>query len=525
MKALQVNEALNFERGQDPKSAMDIGISNKLKWDRVNPNGSFLPAEEVIQYLKKPILLKYIIKGLRSQPEWTIDYQVKMLNFLIDNGGSCWLSEIRPLRGIPLKTMSRIFNSLYQKEILVREKIGNRTKIHLNIPKDISESINFERGGTNPLVSMGIGEVSKRVFNTVEEASEWCFNFPKICTDGDSEKWPKKVWYPKDERYAEGYYTILGIESLKIIKWIKNNLLIKGEDYITLKEAKDIWDGVKELIKNKSELKEGFRFERGINPLKSMDIGLKEKRTFNNIEEAAQWAYLIPEVYANGKIKKWPTDISWYKKDFHENRKIYTILPNGPTGILGAKNIDYIISRLGIVKWIKENLIMVGDPDGRIGLRESKDILDRLEEIIWEHLNVNESFNFERREDPFKSMNIGIKSKRIFKDIEELAQWAYLFPEVYTNNNIKKWPLDINSYKKEDRSISPELFLPERIFGLLNAKKFQNLTSRLEIVKWFKNNIHWEGDPIEWGLGLKDAKNTLERLEEIIWSHLDINNF
>lgn len=121
--------------------------------------------------------------------------------------------------------------------------------------KIVRENINFERGQDNPLISLNIGRSSKRSFKNIEEAAQWYYEFPQICTEGELKKWPNKVsynksYYKENEEIGFLNFSIPGIESLRIVKWIKNNLTLEDRDYMGLREAKDIWDKLKEIIKN-----------------------------------------------------------------------------------------------------------------------------------------------------------------------------------------------------------------------------------------------------------------------------------
>ncbi|MDD5648942.1 MAG: hypothetical protein PHF86_00750 [Candidatus Nanoarchaeia archaeon] len=116
--------------------------------------------------------------------------------------------------------------------------------------KLVRENINFERE-VDPKIFMGIGRSVKRIFKNTEEASQWCYEFPSICTEGILKEWPYKVLYNRENNLQ---FTIPKIEGLKIVKWIKNNLLLEeNKDYLSLKDAKEIWDKLKEIVKNKSE--------------------------------------------------------------------------------------------------------------------------------------------------------------------------------------------------------------------------------------------------------------------------------
>lgn len=116
--------------------------------------------------------------------------------------------------------------------------------------KIVRENINFERE-VDPKIFMGVGRSVKRIFKNTDEASKWCYEFPIICTEGILKEWPNKVYYYSKDN---SQFTIPKIEGLQVVKWIKNNLLLEeNEGYLSLKNAKEIWDKLKEIVKNKAE--------------------------------------------------------------------------------------------------------------------------------------------------------------------------------------------------------------------------------------------------------------------------------
>ena len=114
---------------------------------------------------------------------------------------------------------------------------------------------------------------------------------------------------------------------------------------------------------------------------------------------------------------------------------------------------------------------------------------------------VSERLNFERGKNPKSSMGIGLAARRVFKDTEDAAQWAFQFPEVCTGGEVKvkeEWP----NFFSMDKSL------------IRYRLKDSNL--RLRIAKWFKNLAYLENSFEGWTMGLKDAKDVLERVEKII---------
>jgi hypothetical protein len=110
--------------------------------------------------------------------------------------------------------------------------------------------------------------------------------------------------------------------------------------------------------------------------------------------------------------------------------------------------------------------------------------------------------NFKRGTDPLKSMSIGISQKRIFKDVEDAALWAILFPGEYTSGVVDDW-----------FGIDPVRNIP--FFNFYDGR-FGVTTGKLQMVKWFKDNIKWEGYGISDTIGLRDAKMIADRIEELL---------
>jgi len=105
--------------------------------------------------------------------------------------------------------------------------------------------------------------------------------------------------------------------------------------------------------------------------------------------------------------------------------------------------------------------------------------------------------NFERGKDPLRSMGIGHSQKREFASIREAAEWALLFPAEYTDGQITKWSRDMIS--------SGRLELPNGVH-----------TGWLQMVKWMKDNIRIPSLFGNEKIGLKEAKNVIDLMREMI---------
>lgn len=112
--------------------------------------------------------------------------------------------------------------------------------------------------------------------------------------------------------------------------------------------------------------------------------------------------------------------------------------------------------------------------------------------------------NFERHHDPLKALRMGRRQKRLFKDIKEVVQWILLFPEECTEGIVNNW---FGIGKNGEYFFNFDK-------GIFNIESF-DLFGKLPIVKWLKNNIHWEQWP-EDSIGLKECKEIIDRAEMLI---------
>jgi hypothetical protein len=112
-------------------------------------------------------------------------------------------------------------------------------------------------------------------------------------------------------------------------------------------------------------------------------------------------------------------------------------------------------------------------------------------------LRVYEAMDFERGRDPKTTLNIGLTAKRDFDTIDELVEWMFRFPEVFSEGQIREW-----DYKIERKKYGPDYYV------IQYPQLRRNL---LEYVKWIKKNIK-NSYGYDWGLkDSKDAFNSLER--------------
>jgi len=117
--------------------------------------------------------------------------------------------------------------------------------------------------------------------------------------------------------------------------------------------------------------------------------------------------------------------------------------------------------------------------------------------------NVYENIGFERKRDPIESMGIGQVSRRDFGSEDEVLDWIYKFPTVYTEGRIKKFTPESLIKKKyiSDKDVVEDNYYTQ-IRGI----------SGIDLVKWIKGNLTINNEDIN----LMHAKNLYDRLKDLL---------
>lgn len=118
-----------------------------------------------------------------------------------------------------------------------------------------------------------------------------------------------------------------------------------------------------------------MNFERNTDPKKSLDIGLRAKRAFKTIEEAVDWVNMFPEVISDGNFSTWEEEKTVRLPSFYSGQGYHSSIPERTS------------NKLQMVKWIKDNIKFEGEEQYKIGLKDSKRILDRAYEKRDENKN------------------------------------------------------------------------------------------------------------------------------------------
>lgn len=411
-----LNES-RFERGIDPKKSMDIGLSRyENTWNRINPGETRYSPEEALQYLRKSSLKPYIVQGLSRQPDWTIDYQVKMINYLITHGNFAPFPEIRPDRELPALTMRRIFDELEKRGVLEFDRSRRPHIVYLKTP-EVNESVNFERG-LDPKASMGIGKAANPLIITSVEEEYW--EGGRVQSNKDVEKADQNTWMNPIDDPVEIDYLFNNWE--KTIDpfygfWYQDP--DDEEEYIwahpsELEGEWVEWSGNKyyipktNIFKKIGEVVESVNFERGLDPKDSLKIGHYHNRMLEKAREELKNIFDDIQKKYGGKI-----DVRKATFLLQTGIRATWIPPTSPYnyGIEFFESKDDNQYYFTPIKWNKP-----GKPFANLNYGGRKSAREAANEMIaqWGG-KIDESLNFERGLDPKASMDMGTKNRILNK--------------------------------------------------------------------------------------------------------------
>jgi len=332
-----LNESYNFERGQDPKKAIGIGIDNTIfdKWTdfMVEPGVGSVNLDELLNGKWNLVIWVSAFPGAAGK---AYEKAQEYFGEYLEDGYNMKSSEI----------------SLRIKPEYVRNFIKAYNKRYVDWP--ITESEDFERGGD---IHRAIGVGRKRNIPNYNEglAEEIMI---KLSEDLDNNV---NIFYAEleedlmdlgydgvDEYLAFGEereYPIRSIDAgIKKLKWaieeyvkefVWNPKVIKSMsknifEYLTVPryDNNKIEEKIDKDLRKNWGITESLDFERGQDPKKAMGIGRRE--TFPDAD-------LFEEIYDYWKNKvpeqKWPYDfesvepINWYDK--YPNFKVNLIQKKG----------------------------------------------------------------------------------------------------------------------------------------------------------------------------------------------------
>jgi hypothetical protein len=403
-----LKESQNFERGQEPIKSLQIG-QMALRINKFKQLEKALE-EQFPGFLREPIVDddNYIRKSIQVSP--------------YVQGGSAkgivnqWLRKNLPeFRISRLQDVGYIKHDVYSMEI--EWKYDN-----------LEESINFERG-QEPIKSMGIGQtyLDKKLIQEID----WGLadNFMEVYRLGTFIRNYKG--FPILIIISDAVGGIMAVTSDPGLRsdWKKAETealqSIKGK--INARDQRE-----KRLIKHNT-MKESVNFERGGDPIRSMDIGMfhfdvEFSGDIENMEDderaiAKRWNYNgvkithiegeadedSSELYINlsdGDYIEF-TQKSWTGPSHDPNKTNYAKISVKNSGVKDLNVFDEWLEELSAGSIIRATMRMYEDiKDGKMKTQ-------------------NESLDFERHEDPFKALKIGreAQAESFKKFIEDYLKW------------------------------------------------------------------------------------------------------
>jgi len=288
MKAKFIYEALDFERGIDPKDSMELGRLGKRAMDRMKPGVIYVSSTPRWGYY-------WFYKDPRDNKIYKAFSLKREGGYKVDEWGNNLYNEEKDFP-LDLQPTGKHFDKFLAKIVQVN-------RIH--------EALNFERGG-DPKDSIRVGrkwkwdmtgeELSIHIINDIEEKSkpildrlkkavkdagfrslEEYNNYVLDYYDSHPESSPKDVVHASKEiDNIEGELEELikeEVEKYPFKQGINHKGSVIGDLFSLMLEGGAFMTYV-DLIKghlDKEYLKESLDFERGKDPKESMDIGMEQK--------------------------------------------------------------------------------------------------------------------------------------------------------------------------------------------------------------------------------------------------------
>jgi hypothetical protein len=459
VKAKLISEALDFERGVDPKDSMKIGLVGKRAMDKMIPGVLYysnMPRWDYYWWYKDPkdnkIYRAFILKrdGGYKVSEWGFNWYENEESF--------------PLDLVPTK---KRFNNFYKK---------------INTVDRVNESLNFERG-IDPKTSIGVGRlwnmtkeaVAKEIINTCETELEDLIQtvHAKARMEGfkNSFDYIEKAYNERGdintlpsvenaiEEVTKGIEEILERYPIKDKERVKNditNFFVAGEPpFWTLIASIAPWLD--------DRLKESINFERGIEPRKSMGVGMA-KALPNIIENLLR--------YDQKEEQNILKEIRFYKDAVDFACSVYD---NRFTDKERADYVRSLIVKFGLDAFIVLKPVKLYRPMGmadyiftlteqgekinpkkRFYLHMKDDEFtiedNKISSFAGDYLNakvLQEAYNFERGLDPQKSLGIGQKAMKkklieILPDLSKNILWDEMYKNIITGINLQDTIVTIN---------------------------------------------------------------------------------
>jgi hypothetical protein len=410
IKNESIKESINFQRGQDPKKAMEIGIPT---WETLQegdiiyvPKGVGIKNDRISEshahgYFPGGTILKVRELDNASTKEWVLRYIY--FSSMEDYNGKNEQDRFGYLAGTPKQF---------------------REKFKL-LPRSMNEVQNFERG-IDPKEAMEIGDkvltrkiIEETIWELPQDLIHQNFNILGLIKKFRGE--PILIMKTKSDGDGDGK------------KYIAMAPDYRSDYYKTPKEAVE---EVKAYL-DKHPIKESLNFERGIEPKSSMGIGkkalietwLKEQDLYEDAIIDKDLIINIPSEInlvvslRNKDIEELPPYIQFGKVcggfDISDNN--LKTLRGCPTQVLETPDLKGNFKCFGnqlsslefAPKRIDGNFLCQGNP-GHFTRKDVIKVCKVKSGIIWSDDNmIKESMDFQRNEDPMEAMDLGFHAQII----------------------------------------------------------------------------------------------------------------
>ncbi len=489
-----VNESVNFERGQDPKAAMGVGLganARRVKYlERYGRKNGYPVTKKV------PIRFAIDILQWPSRNRRSIETSV-----VFEDGENIRLDNVMR-SGVDL---------IYDGVLWVNKK--SEWGSYEYVPHDLKESVSFERG-KDPKEAIGIGKHSSILkdekYKEITYPNELIEEKPWIQFSIDGKEFDEKdvIVYKYTLRYDPQRIesqTILLLWGTWLFNMNQGPYVNTVQSYIDWnsnmdEEVKRLRDEALDLIRDQNiKTNESVNFERGKDPKDSMGIGVRGRRDFPDMKSFMEWLRFML-----------PTILGIPENGLKDKLKVYA-----DTDWSGTLPNDLFVD---IYEWIEDAGDFKIDGVECWNLRDSHDsgsfpsihlpgdnwttwLLEKLEsESLLPDKPLDESVNFERGRDPKDAMGIGRMNQRDFDTVEDAADWMINF-----------------SWKVKTRWHDAPKGISEDDFYLRRKWKHADVDTlilggdvRLNMVRWMRWNIKLKGKQPR----LSESKWVLDAIEQ-----------
>ena len=506
----KVNESQEFERGKDPRHAMNVGAINKLakEWDEVQQSrgvGSMnlTKGEDLSQYENPNDL--YLQIYISYMPNVSSDVRNAVGEHM----------TFKYFDGLPRVDQPNMYFKI--KPEYRNLFIGAFNKKYPDWPLGYinEDGFDFTRGQIDPFDKMGIGTVNRLARGLDLAARNLNFSKPQLVgspfsrDNYGSELAIRFRLYTSPDKAIEELHRMMG--DLEVFEDAIS--IDEGRGLVlTVKNAREAI--VKEAYKKAMGLREGMEFERGQDPKKAMNVGVRtfeidglgmqqdKEGTFPFTEADTHEILASPHLWIQDPFDVLLATKMLSTKEYPDAHKSYSLkyLAEGPG------EYDYVLYH--------------GD---YYPIPNKKN-------------RITENLEFERGKDPKASMGVGSKAKAI--RIRDLMRWSSKLDDMMPMADKRameflEWPLRSSRMVSTSVILEDEEEFEKRLDGIIRSKRPIIYRDKIFIPDKDKNGYytghytpHDLNESVSFERG-KDPKSILnigkERIKKLL--HKDILGF